>query len=740
MTRTGSSASATPRSLGEAVRGLDRDGLVALLRARPDLSYPLPRDLTELATQAATSPSVRRAVDRLDAWQRHVLEALACGDDPCTLDDLLPLLAGPGVTRAAVAAAVDALRTRALLWGPDDGLRLVRAVREHLGAYPGGLAPPSSRPLPEAEIAAEIEAAGVEAAAVLRRLQWGPPTGAVRDAERAVSVAQARTPVERLLARRLLRPQGPDTVVLPREVALHLRARDGGGLLAEHPPAPTPPVLSAEQRDVARTDRAATGAALAALHDVDVVVQAVAEQTLSLLRDGRLATRDLTTVARLLAAEADYATFAIELAAAADLIEGRPGLRLQATTVYDRWAAADAPTRWRRLADAWLGADRYFLAAAADGGRPLGPEAGSSRARETRALVLDCVATLPPGSLVDVDPVVELARWRRPALARPERLLRQVVEWTWREAEWLGLSALGATSTHWSLLARRQPLTDALAGLFPDPIREIVIQSDLTAVAPGPLAHDVATDLRLMADEESRGGGAVYRFGPTSIRRAFDAGWAAQQLHAWLAEHSVTPVPQPLSYLVDDVARQHGSIRVGPAEAVLRIEDPAQQASLLGHPEAGALRLRVLAPGVLASGAPPEEVVRLLQRIGLTPIAEDDDGRVLSARPPERAVLRREQAPRLPEPEEVADAVLAADARRGSVPEPDTAGALELLTDAARAGRPVRIGWVDPDGDRTERVLDGLSLSPGLVRATDPATDETVSIPLARISVVRPTD
>ena len=39
-----------------------------------------------------------------------------------------------------------------------------------------------------------------------------------------------------------------------------------------------------------------------------------------------------------------------------------------------------------------------------------------------------------------------------------------------------------------------------------------MIQADLTAVASGPLSHAVAADLRLLADQESRGAAAVFRF------------------------------------------------------------------------------------------------------------------------------------------------------------------------------------------------------------------------------------
>ena len=74
----------------------------------------------------------------------------------------------------------------------------------------------------------------------------------------------------------------------------------------------------------------------------------------------------------------------------------------------------------------------------------------------------------------------------------------------------------------------------------------------------------------------------------------------AADVRRWLEHHATTAVPQPLAYLIDDIARQHGSIRVGPANAYVRIDDEAQAAALLTHPDASVLgpaRARARDPG-----------------------------------------------------------------------------------------------------------------------------------------------
>ena len=79
--------------------------------------------------------------------------------DPASVTDAAALSGGP---KDDVARAVDTLRRRALLWGGDRSLHLVRAVRAAFDPFPLGLAAPSPNPLsPEAVDAALAAAASV---------------------------------------------------------------------------------------------------------------------------------------------------------------------------------------------------------------------------------------------------------------------------------------------------------------------------------------------------------------------------------------------------------------------------------------------------------------------------------------------------------------------------------------------------------------------------------------------------
>ncbi|HLL63909.1 MAG TPA: helicase-associated domain-containing protein [Propionibacteriaceae bacterium] len=725
---------AQPRTLTEALRILPAAGLSRLLRERDDLADPPPRDLTELASRATTTPSVTRALGRLDAWRATVAEGLAALPDPAPVETLAALLDQP---MPVVASAVDDLRALALVWGAADQLHLVRPAREAFQPFPGGLAPPSPRPLAEAQIDAALEHCGPAARKVLDRLLWSP-TGKVRNADRTVT-AGGSSPVDALLAAELLRPLDADTVILPREVAWRLR----GGRLRPEPVATTPPPLTGRTRNASLVDRAAAGAAFGLLDDLELLVESLDSTVVRPLRTGGLATRDVTALARRLDTDAAHTTFVLECAYAARLVALGPA-GLAATSAYDAWLAEPAPYRWRTLAEAWRTSPRFFARSAAVGAHALGPEADFAAAADLRGALLATLSVTEPGTVLDRDAVAGTLAWHRPKLATSPIDAAAVTGWTWPETAWLGLVALDAVSSFADLVAAgpERPWPPELLELFPAPVGTVIIQADLTAVAPGPLDHRVAAELRLLADQESRGAGGVFRFSPASLRRAFDRGWSAAEVHDWLTRHSATGVPQPLAYLVDDAGRQHGSIRVGPAAAVLQVEDAAQAAALLKHPRARELGLRQVAPTVLVAAVEEPELVTLLQEAGHAPVVEDAAGRAL--RPPARL--------RLPPPVRgaateidpaTADALVAALVeadRRTRTPDRSGAPATELTLDrlrsATRRAEAVRVGYVTADGRAVERELAPLDLAAGAVRAVDRASAQVVTIPLARISAV----
>src|ERR1700687_6358809 len=147
----------------------------------------------------------------------------------------------------------------------------------------------------------------------------------------------------------------------------------------------------------------------------------------------------------------------------------------------------------------------------------------------------------------------------------------------------------GASASPARKMRSGAPADDVAAAMdkvLPDPIDHFLLQADLTVGVPGPRERDLAERLAAVATVESAGAAMVYRISEQSIRRALDTGRTAGELHALFERHSRTPIPQGLTYLIDDVARRHGQLRVGMASSFVRCEDPALLAQAVAVPAA----------------------------------------------------------------------------------------------------------------------------------------------------------
>jgi hypothetical protein len=167
-------------------------------------------------------------------------------------------------------------------------------------------------------------------------------------------------------------------------------------------------------------------------------------------------------------------------------------------------------------------------------------------------------------------------------------------------------------------------LAESVAAVLPDGPERFLLAGDLTVVAPGGLAPGVETRLAGVADREAAGSG-TWRIHDASLRRAFDEGHSADEVLEFLRRHSSTPLPQALEYLVADVARRHGRLRVGGATTYLR-GDPAMVAGAVRSAAGRRLGLRELAPGVAVTGRSQRELLAALRKAGEAPLAEEADG------------------------------------------------------------------------------------------------------------------
>jgi hypothetical protein len=367
----------------------------------------------------------------------------------------------------------------------------------------------------------------------------------------------------------------------------------------------------------------------------------------------------------------------------------------------------------------------------------------STAAPLDRRLLLGLLAELPAGAAVDKNTASAALIWRRPRWAK--RLQPSQVADLLEEAHLLGLVGRGAISTPGRALVQADTdVVDAMARALPAPVDHFLVQADLTVVVPGPLERHLAEELAAVATVESAGTAMVYRVSEQSIRHALDIGKTADELHSLFGKHSKTPVPQGLTYLIDDVARRHGQLRIGMATSFVRCEDPMLLAQAAASAGAQALGLRVLAPTVAISQAPISEVLAALQDAGFAPAAEDSTGTIVDIRSRGARVptpQRRRSYRSIPRPSgESLSAVVAVLRKVTTAPfgnvRIDPAVAMSLLQRAAQRQDTVVIGYVDAAGVATQRVVSPITVTGGQLVAFDSASGRAREFAIHRITSV----
>jgi hypothetical protein len=796
-------------TLADHLRGLPDDELGALLRLRPDLVVPVPADVSALAVRAQSRVSVARALDGLDQFHLEVLDALRLARDPETaatsVDAVLALAAGApsGVDPATIRDAVSRLRTLALVHGPETALRVVSGVDEVTSPYPAGLgrsaaqldAGAAALCADPARLRRTLLAAPPAARAVLDRLAAGPPVGTV-----TTGLGEPDSPVRWLVDHGLLvATAGPggetgyETVELPREIGLLLR-RDAGPLGPLHPRAPE---LDADRREPAAVDRAGAGQAMELVRHAEAVLEALAAEPPPVLRSGGLGVREQRRLAKAVGLDEPTTALVLEVGYAAGLIGVED--EFLPTAGYDSWRTAPIARRWERLARAWLAMTRQagLIGQRDDRDRPitpLAPDAERASVPAVRRTVLEALAGLDAGAAPSADAVLALLAWQAPRRARGrEEATREALG----EAALLGVTGLGALTSYGRLLVCPAPAGDedplgvhadgaaadlvegpdalaaALDALLPPPVDHLLVQADLSVVVPGPPEPALATELAMVAEPESAGGATVYRITADSVRRALDAGYAAGDLHALFARRSSTPVPQGLSYLIDDVARRHGGLRAGSAGGYLRSDDEALLAEVAADRRLSGLGLRRLAPTVLVSPYPTGRLVSALRDAGYAPVPEDATGAAVLTRPKARRAAARPPVtlrttggaagrpgdvlglPELSRPrllgivEQIRRGDAAARAaRRAPVTVRAANGhavssltavqahtqALAVLQQAVRDKARVWVGYVDAHGAAASRLVRPVSIGAGYLRAEDERSEVLHTFALHRIT------
>lgn len=563
----------------------------------------------------------------------------------------MPTTLGPPVAQLVKDQTVDYLKSvlGALRRGLDD--RGLAAIVPERAVGTGGRPPRKAELIEELEsllvvpavVDAVLAGASDECAGIATAMAEGRPMTRLDHALYFSGYGRSSyfrdSPWYWLFEHALLFPVGNDYLaVQPREVGVALRGGRPVADLALEAPALVAGTVEADQVD-------ATGARRIdqTLDRLDDLLDRWEQTPAKTLKSGGLGATVMKQTSAALESDTEEATRLVELAHLAGLLDTTTVTRKERRSyVYESfvgpsaaaaaWRERPVPQRWRQLATAWLRGEHWPSASGRKGpdGKmcPVLSAQYGATAPELRRQVLDVLSTLSPGAVTTPEMLAAHVYWRRPQpwLGPGTEDPPTAIGWVYAEAELLGVVAGGSlTSFGRALLVGDGSRAELeLRAAQPEPATTFTLQADLTATVVGRLERGVAVELRLLADVESTGAATTLRFSDASLRRAIDTGRDGDAILAFLEAHATKGVPKALAYLVSDVSRRYGHLKVGAAGSFVTSEDPAVLADACSHRRSRKLALRLLAPTVAVSPQPVAKVIEGLRDAGFLPTGDSD--------------------------------------------------------------------------------------------------------------------
>lgn len=368
--------------------------------------------------------------------------------------------------------------------------------------------------------------------------------------------------------------------------------------LAKNPSDVVPAAITNSQDDIDRN------AGLAAFETMQALTELIFDLEKHLVREvgkGGVGLPDVKRLAVALAKPNEYAKNIFALAARLGLTALNSGRHLLTSSAI-KWLSGDQLWRMNLLFENF----RELL------GRELASE----------------LASLNPGT--------ELKTWLSNNFPLAENSPTSRIGQIIRSAESFGLTFDEHTTSWFELAVKNdKKLSSLLSAHLPAVQTRIILQADLSIIAPGPLPTETESLLRRFANTETIGLASTYRLSALSICHGIETGLTTKQISELLTKTFGAKLPQPVEYLLNEVNSRFGRLVIREVansdersviesnDLVLLTEignDPRLRPFSLVRPEAERLTCR-FEPSVVYFG---------LRECGYLAIRQDSTGKVIS--------------------------------------------------------------------------------------------------------------
>lgn len=421
---------------------------------------------------------------------------------------------------------------------------------------------------------------------------------------------------------------------------------------------------------------------------------------------GNVGLPDLKRLAGRLNKTVDYAREIFELARlaqVANLIEQRWQLGSSARM----WIEATPIERWTHLAQAWRAA--IGDSAAVD----LIAALGDNPKRSLNALLTELYPLADSNTAAGIKRAVD-------------------------RGNLIGITDGGLLSS-WAidvLAGRISTCLQSIESRMPTSVDRLIVQADLSLVAPGPLTTATEIRIREFADCEHIGFASTYRVNALSITLGMEGGLKAADIRALLVTLSGKDLPQPVEYLLRESEERFGRLLVHSTSieehSVATSSDPILLKSILNDPAMKPFGLVENSAGELACKFDSEVLYFGLREAGYAAIRAQSEQPDLAS------------TPQIDSPAEVLDleaAIVAdlarmreQDAKAGSAPDSDDVTRQIQLAIKNKAR--LNITVTTDAGVAHQFLLEPTGIANGRLRAKDRKADIERTLPLASITQV----
>ena len=373
--------------------------------------------------------------------------------------------------------------------------------------------------------------------------------------------------------------------------------------------------------------------------------------------------------------------------------------RFHPTDLADSWISSDPKSRWKILANAWL------AIVGVSGSKELALQLAQNPTKSLNELVGSSFPLVNSSAQSRIGRVAELA-----------------------DAIGLSVNGFAASWLGDVLAGKLAAATKALEQRLPAQQERIIVQADLSIIAPGPLASTIEIELRKFTDAENIGLATGYRISPLSISCGLEEGLNEKQIRTLLEKLSGTALPQPVDYLISETASRFGRLKVSANNngSILISTDELLATQILMDSKLKAYGLRKSEAGIVSS-LEPESFYHTLRENGYLAVRVDEAGTVIAPsaihKNSSHAAMFHDQLTRLRKQDlEIAD----------QAPESDVDRKIQL----ALASKSILLVEINANGKVMNYVLEPIGLANGRLRARDRKADIERTLPVSAITSI----